>query len=100
MVLSAVLRHSPRHPEQTFRRHRTRRLDRPARLSAVARYLARALGELSAALPAVSADFLLSGGRLGLSRLEAAGGRLRDRGADSDRVLLRVPVDHPAAARV
>ncbi len=39
MVLLAVLRHPARDPEQASRRHRARRFDRAARVSALARYL-------------------------------------------------------------
>ncbi len=58
MVLSAVLRHSARDPEQASRRDRAGDLDHRSCLLAVARYLARALGELSAAVPAVPIDLL------------------------------------------
>ena len=75
-------------------------LDRAARLPAVARYLARALGELPAALPAVPDRLLPGGDRAWLSRLAAPGGRLRDRGAHSHGLLFRVPAHHPAAARL
>ena len=58
MVLPAVLRHSARDPEQAPRRHRACWLDRRAGVPAVARYVARALGELPAALPAVPVHLL------------------------------------------
>ena len=55
MVLPAVLRHPARHPEQAPRRHRAGRLDHHSRLPAVARYVAGAVGELPADLPAIPA---------------------------------------------
>src|SRR6476469_3541993 len=98
MVLPAVLRHPARDPEQAARRLRARRLDSHSRLPAVARYLARALGALSAALPAIPVRVLRRRHRARLSRLEAAGRRLCDYGAHLHDLLLRLLPDHPAAA--
>ena len=75
-------------------------LDRRSRFHALARYVARALGELSAAVPAVPLYLLRQRDRPGLSRLAGAGRRLRDRGPLPHRLLLRVLLRHPAAARV
>src|SRR5271167_3083377 len=98
MVLTAVLRHSARDPEQASRRHRACIVDRASRVPALARHLTRTLGELSPALPAVPDRLLPRCGRARLSRLAAAGGWLRDRSAHPHRLLLRVPADHPAVA--
>ena len=70
-----------------------------ARVPALARYLARAVGELPAALPAIPDRLLPGGDRARLSRFAAARRRLRDRGSHSHRVLFRLPAHHPAAAR-
>ena len=70
-----------------------------ARVPALARYLARALGELPAALPAIPDRLLPGGDRARLSRFAAARRRLRDRGPHPHRVLFRLPAHHPAAAR-
>src|SRR5271168_3944593 len=98
MVLSAVLRHSARDPPKATRRRRAAVVDRAARLPALARYVAGALGELPAALSAVPDRLLPGGDRAWLSRLAATRRRLRDRGAHPHRLLLRVPAHHPAAA--
>ncbi len=84
MVLSAVLRDPARDPEQAPRRDwRSPRAIVVARLPAVARYVARALGELSADLPAVPVHLLRRRHRAWLSRIAGADRRLCDRGADS-----------------
>ena len=100
MVLPAVLRHPARHPEQAPRRHRAGKLDHHSRLPALARYLARAFGELPAAVPAIPADLLRRRDRAWLSRLPRAVGRLCDRGAHPHRLLFRFLPRHPAAARI
>src|SRR5579872_1907994 len=98
MVLSAVLRHSASDPEQAPRRGRPARFDRAVGFPALARYIARALGELSPALSAIPHRVLPGGDRARLSRLATAGGRLRHRGAYPHRLLFRVPAHHSAAA--
>ena len=55
------------------------RLDRHPGVPAVARHLAGALGQLPSAVPPVLLDIHRGRHRAGLSRLEAAGRRLRDR---------------------
>src|SRR5579863_5962507 len=100
MVLPAVLRHPARNPEQAHRCHRAARLNRAAGLLALARYLAGAVGKLSAAVPAVPDRFLPCGGRARLSWLAATRRWLRDRGSHTDRLLFHFLADHPAAARL
>ena len=67
-----------------------RRLDRPARFPALARYLAGALGKYRPLYRQFLLDLLRGRHRPRLSRLAAAGGRLRDHGADTHRVLFRL----------
>ena len=74
-------------------------VDRAAGLPAVARYVARPLGELPAAVPAVPYRFLPGRDRARLSRFAAAGRRLRDRRAHPYGLLFHLPAHHPAAAR-
>ena len=74
-------------------------LDRDPRLRAVARYVAGALGDLPADLPPVLLDLRARLHRPRLSRLAAAGRRLRDRRAHPHRLLLPALPDHPAGRR-
>ena len=90
MVLPAVLRHPARHSEQAARRHRARRLDRHSRVPALARHLAGALGAYRPLYRQFLVGLLRGRHRPRLSRLAAAGGRLRDRGAYPHRVLFRL----------
>ena len=89
MVLPAVLRDSARDPEQAARRHRARRLDRHAGVPALARHLAGALGNYRPLYRHFFWIFVAVVHRPRLSRLAAAGRRLCDRGADTDRLLFR-----------
>ena len=73
-------------------------IDRRAGLPAVARYVAGALGELPAAVPAVSVHLLRRRHRARLSRFAGTDRRLCDRGAHSHRLLFRLLLHHPAAA--
>jgi hypothetical protein len=99
MVLPAVLRDPARDPRQARRRHRHVRLDRDPGVPAVARHLEGALGALPAALQAVLLD--VRGWSASGSAISAPSrrGRLRDRGADPDLLLLPALPRHPAAAR-
>ncbi len=81
MVLPAVLRDPARDPEQAPGCHGARRLDPDPGVHAVARYVARAFGELPAAVPAVPVHLLPVGDRARLSRFAGADRRLRGRGA-------------------
>src|ERR1700722_15005786 len=100
MVLSAVLRDLARDPEQAHRRLRARACDRVARLLAMARYVAGALGELPAAVPAVFTSLLHRRDRAWLSRVAGAVRRLCDRGANSDHLLFRLHLGHLADPRL
>src|SRR6476659_1236069 len=81
MVFSAVLRDSPRNPEQAVRRRcADMRNHRPV-IRAVARYLARALDELPADLQMVLLGVRGHMGHARLSRLPAAGRHLSRAGA-------------------
>ena len=81
MVLPAVLCDPALDPEQAARRDGPVRLDRHSRLPAVARHLAGALGDLSAALSAILLDLRHRMRRLlaGWLGSKPRGGRLRDR---------------------
>src|SRR5205823_9516039 len=100
LVPVAVLRDPALDPEQAHRRDRALRVDRRARFPALAGHFARPLRGLPAALPAVLLDLPPRHYRAGLPRLATARRRLRDRGADSYRLLFRALPDHPAAAWV
>src|SRR3954471_22148759 len=98
MVLPAVLRDPALDPEQACRRHRDVLLDRSARLPALARHLAREVGDLSAALPAVLLGVRAGLPRARLSRFGSGGRHLRHRGAPPHRLLLHPSPRDPAAA--
>src|SRR5271156_6416415 len=97
MVLPAVLRDPALDSEQAARRDGPVRLDRDSRLPALARHLAGALGDLPAAVPAVLLDLRHRVHRPRLAGIEARRGRLRDRIAGADRVVLP-PLHRGAAA--
>ena len=99
MVLPALLRHPARDPGQARRRHRHVRLDHRARARALARHLEGALGGVPADLQAVLLGLGLRLLPPRLARRKAPGGRLRDRGADRHRLLLRAFPGADAAAR-
>src|SRR5580704_14105040 len=99
MVLSAVLRDPALDPEQAARRLRVVWLYRYLGVLALARYLARQIGALPAAVPPVllAVRDRLCG--LGLARHKAAGRHLRDPGAHPYLLLFRILPDRAAAAR-
>jgi len=76
MVLPAVSTRSCAPSRASFSGYRARHLHYCARLPALARYVARALGELPAALPAIPADLLRRRDRPRLSWLARASRRL------------------------
>ena len=86
-------------PNKLARRDRDVRLDPDPRVPAVARHLAREVGDLPAALQAVLLGVRAGVPRARLSRLAAGGRRLRDRGAHPHRLLLHPLPDHLPAAR-
>ena len=88
VVLPALLRHPARHPQQAARRDRHVLVDHPADVRALARHLARALGQVPPGLQVVLLAVHHLGGRARLSRLQAAGGRLRVLGAHLHGLLL------------
>src|SRR4029077_5912874 len=98
MVLPAVLRNPARYTEQALRRDGARGRDHYRGLSAVARYVAGALGPLSPALSAVLLGLCAGLHWTGLARFEAGGRRLCHRRPHSDRLLLHPLPDHLAAA--
>src|SRR5438876_5253425 len=98
MVLSAVLRHPARHPQQAPRRNRICYLDHRVGLYALARHFAGPFSKLPAALPAVFVHFLRSRHWARLSRLTGAGGWLCDRGTHSHHLLFCILLRDLAAA--
>src|SRR5947209_4895286 len=99
MVLPAVLCDPALDPEQARGRGRDVRLDPDPLLPAVARYLAREVRDLPAALQAILLGIRAGVSRAWLSRCKARRRRLRDRGADPHCLLFHSLSDHPAAAR-
>src|SRR3954462_2861730 len=97
MVLPAVLRDPARDPVKARRRHRDVLVDCYFRLPAVARYVARPLGSLSARIQGVLLGICRDGYRARLSWLTPAGGRVRDRRANPNGVLLPPPPRHHPA---
>jgi Cytochrome b/b6/petB len=100
MVLPAVLRHSARHPEQAPRRDGACCIDHRARVYAVARHVAGAVGELSTTLSAVFVHLLCRRHWAWLSRLPGTDRRLRHRRANPDDLLFRVLLRHSAASGI
>ena len=97
MVFPAVLRNTALDPLQIARRHRLCRFDRLVVLRALARYLARALGQIPASLQVVLLAVRDLVHRPHLSWRQAARGLVRDLVADLFGLLL--PLFHnPAAA--
>ena len=86
-------------PNKLLRRDRHVLVDHPAVLRAVARHLARALGQVPPGLQVVLLAVHLHRGRARLPRLQAGGGHLRDVGAHLHGLLLHALPDRDADRR-
>ncbi len=99
VVLPALLRHPARHPQQAAGRGRHVLVDPDPGVHALARYLARALGQVPPGLQVVLLAVHHLGDRARLSRLQAAGGRLRVLGARLHGLLFPALPGHHADRR-